>query len=165
MFRDGIFDGKWAGKDVSRRRRNGKTGFGVQRREIGREKGGFSSRFPVNFPFFFRPVSPSSLARDCSQSLESCVFLVSSTTGTRCEKGKSERKTESIACRSSSFSGGAEDVTKAVRSEHLSLSREYDGSSKMLLEYAGYLYRNDETFQYPFPRFSLLSLEFKSCSA
>jgi hypothetical protein len=41
---------------TSRRRRNGKTGFGVQRREIGREKGGFSSRFPVNFPFFFRPV-------------------------------------------------------------------------------------------------------------
>jgi hypothetical protein len=36
---------------TSRRRRNGKTGFGVQRRENGREKGGFSTRFSVNFRF------------------------------------------------------------------------------------------------------------------
>jgi hypothetical protein len=39
---------------TSRRRRNGKTGFGVQRRENGREKGGFSTRFPVNFPVFLQ---------------------------------------------------------------------------------------------------------------
>jgi hypothetical protein len=33
---------------TSRRRKNGKTGFGVQRRENGREKGGFSTRFHVS---------------------------------------------------------------------------------------------------------------------
>ncbi len=49
-FATGFLTGNGLEK-TSRRRRNGKTGFGVQRRENGREKGDFSTRFPVNFPF------------------------------------------------------------------------------------------------------------------
>jgi hypothetical protein len=51
MFRAGILDGKWTGKD-------GKTG----RRELGSKDGKVArdwvpiSRFPVHFPFSLRPV-------------------------------------------------------------------------------------------------------------
>jgi hypothetical protein len=48
-FATGFLTGNGLEK-TSRRRRNGKAGFGVQRREHGREKDGFSTRFPV-FPF------------------------------------------------------------------------------------------------------------------
>jgi hypothetical protein len=47
-FATGLLTGNGPEK-TSGGRRNGKTGFGVQRRENGREKGGFSTRFPV-FP-------------------------------------------------------------------------------------------------------------------
>jgi hypothetical protein len=58
-FETGLLTGNGLEK-TSRRRRNGKTGFGVQRWENGRERAAFQPVFcfPVNFPFFFTPVHP-----------------------------------------------------------------------------------------------------------
>jgi hypothetical protein len=50
MFRHGIFDEN--GLEKTCRRRNGKTGFGVQKRENGREKGrAFQPVFPSTSHF------------------------------------------------------------------------------------------------------------------
>jgi hypothetical protein len=51
MFRAGIWDGKWTGKDG----KTGKRDLGSKGGKVGRDMGPFS-RFPVHFPFSFKPV-------------------------------------------------------------------------------------------------------------
>jgi hypothetical protein len=51
MYRAGIWDGKWKGKDG----KTGKRDLGSKNGKVGRDMGLFS-RFPVHFPFFFKPV-------------------------------------------------------------------------------------------------------------
>jgi protein gp37 len=52
MYRAGIWDGKWMGKDG----KTGKRDVGSKDGKVGRDIGLFS-RFPVHFPFFFKPWS------------------------------------------------------------------------------------------------------------
>ncbi len=51
MYCAGIWDGKWTGKDE----KTGKRDLGSKNGKVGRDMGLFS-RFPVHFPFFFKPV-------------------------------------------------------------------------------------------------------------
>jgi hypothetical protein len=51
MYRAGIWDGKWTGKDG----KTGKREFGARDGKMGRDSVPIS-RFPVHFPFFFKPV-------------------------------------------------------------------------------------------------------------
>jgi hypothetical protein len=51
MYCDGIWDGKWTGKDE----KTGKRDLGSKNGKVGRDMGLFS-HFPVHFPFFFKPV-------------------------------------------------------------------------------------------------------------
>jgi hypothetical protein len=51
MYRARIWDGKWTGKDG----KTGKRDLGSKDGKVGRDMGLFS-RFPVHFPFFFKPV-------------------------------------------------------------------------------------------------------------
>jgi hypothetical protein len=61
MYRAGIWDGKWTGKDG----KTGKRDLGSKDGKVGRDMGLFS-RFPVHFPFFFKPVYPTSLCSEYS---------------------------------------------------------------------------------------------------
>jgi hypothetical protein len=51
MFRAGIWYGKWNGKDG----KTGKREFGASDGKMGRDPVPIS-RFPVHFPFFFKPM-------------------------------------------------------------------------------------------------------------
>jgi hypothetical protein len=54
MYCAGIWDGKWTGKDG----KTGKRDLGSKDGKVGLDMGLFF-RFPVHFPFFFKPVHVS----------------------------------------------------------------------------------------------------------
>jgi hypothetical protein len=71
-FATGFLTGNGLEK-TSRRRRNEKTGFGVQRRENGREKGGLSTRSPV-FPSTSRFSPDQCIHQIGGCSCDNCEF-------------------------------------------------------------------------------------------